>query len=82
MLFSFYCACGELSLFSSKLAALNAQAQQHTGENVSGATTNAQGRLLIFDSTFLLMTRIQHVFADMVNCSMIFLNLFNIKIYI
>uniref|UniRef100_A0A915MLX5 Mediator of RNA polymerase II transcription subunit 24 n=1 Tax=Meloidogyne javanica TaxID=6303 RepID=A0A915MLX5_MELJA len=66
MLCSIYCACGELSLFSSKLAALNAQAQQPiTGENVSGATTNAQGRLLIFDSTFLLMARIQHVFADM-----------------
>lgn len=66
MLCSIYCACGELSLFSSKLAALNAQAQQPIGENVSGATTNAQGRLLIFDSTFLLMARIQHVFADMV----------------
>uniref|UniRef100_A0A914M6M8 Mediator of RNA polymerase II transcription subunit 24 n=1 Tax=Meloidogyne incognita TaxID=6306 RepID=A0A914M6M8_MELIC len=66
MLCSIYCACGELSLFSSKLAALNAQAQQPiSGENVSGATTNAQGRLLIFDSTFLLMARIQHVFADM-----------------
>uniref|UniRef100_A0A915P2I8 Mediator of RNA polymerase II transcription subunit 24 n=1 Tax=Meloidogyne floridensis TaxID=298350 RepID=A0A915P2I8_9BILA len=65
MLCSIYCACGELSLFSSKLAALNAQAQQPIGENVSGATTNAQGRLLIFDSTFLLMARIQHVFADM-----------------
>ncbi|KAF7633983.1 hypothetical protein Mgra_00006611 [Meloidogyne graminicola] len=63
MLCSIYCACGELSLFSSKLATLNVQAQKLTSENVN--TTNTQGRLLIFDSTFLLMARIQHVFSDM-----------------
>jgi hypothetical protein len=65
MLCSIYCAYGELSIFSSKLAVLNTQAQQPLAENVN--TANPQGRLLIFDSTFLLMARIQNVFADLVS---------------
>ncbi|KAI3413445.1 hypothetical protein GPALN_010938 [Globodera pallida] len=66
MLCSIYCASGELSQFSGWLAALNAQTQGvGTDEGVDAVASSPQGRLLIFDSTFLLMARIQAVFPDL-----------------
>ncbi|KAL3100953.1 hypothetical protein niasHS_001413 [Heterodera schachtii] len=66
MLCSIYSASGELSQFSGWLAALNAQTQMGgTNEGVDAVASSPQGRLLLFDSTFLLMARIQAVFPDL-----------------
>ena len=62
---SVFCADGNLAALSGKLAAINTQTEKAPGTPSLLDRDEGKNRILLFDSTFILLSRICYVYVDM-----------------